>query len=147
MSACCAQPDWWELAQKHAHKLSLLAADSSDAAAGEGALFQSPALEAAPLGAWSAPYVEGPKRPPPRYEHATATIGASLYVVGGNCSKSAGLAALSAQPIKRCACELLPLSWPGSHSTLRYTLLTTESAVAAQAGATWGTCGFCTWTP
>ena len=81
-----AQPDWWALAQRHAHKLSLLAADEAEnEAGGNAAHFQSPALEAAPLGEWSSPFVEGPKRPPPRYEHAVAAIGPNLYVVGGNC--------------------------------------------------------------
>ena len=60
-----AQPDWWALAQRHAHKLSLLAADEAeDEAGGNATSFQSPALEAAPLGEWSSPFVEGPKPPP-----------------------------------------------------------------------------------
>ena len=35
-------------------------------------------------GSWVSPYISSDKRPPPRYEHATALIGSELYVVGGN---------------------------------------------------------------
>ena len=37
-------------------------------------------------GEWVLVDTGGPKRPPPRYEHAVATIGSSMYMVGGNCS-------------------------------------------------------------
>ncbi len=80
-----AQPDWWALAKAHKHKLSLLAAEENGGDSDGGAYFASPALDAAPLGVWSTPFVEGPKRPPPRYEHAAATVGPNLYVLGGNC--------------------------------------------------------------
>lgn len=80
-----AQPDWWALSKAHKHKLALLAAEESVGDQDGGPHFASPALEAAPLAVWSSPYVEGPKRPPPRYEHAVAAIGPDLYVVGGNC--------------------------------------------------------------
>ncbi|EIE23784.1 galactose oxidase [Coccomyxa subellipsoidea C-169] len=79
------QPDWWALAKAHKHKLSLLAAEENGGDSDGGAYFASPALDAAPLGVWSTPFVEGPKRPPPRYEHAAATVGPNLYVLGGNC--------------------------------------------------------------
>lgn len=78
------QPNWWALAKAHQQKLSAMA-ESREADSAEGGYFASPALEAAPLGVWSAPYVEGPKRPPPRYEHASAAIGLQLYIFGGNC--------------------------------------------------------------
>ena len=80
-----AQPDWWALAKAHKHKLSLLAAEENGGDSDGGAYFASPALEAAPVGVWSSPFLEGPKRPPPRYEHAAATVGPNLYVLGGNC--------------------------------------------------------------
>ncbi len=81
------QPNWWGLSKAHQQTLSALA-DNGDAEAAEGVYFASPALEAAPIGVWSAPYVEGPKRPPPRYEHASAVIGSQLYIFGGNCGGS-----------------------------------------------------------
>ena len=81
------QPNWWGLSKAHQQTLSALA-DNGDADAAEGAYFASPTLEAAPVGVWSAPYVEGPKRPPPRYEHASAVIGSQLFVFGGNCGGS-----------------------------------------------------------
>ena len=81
------QPNWWGLSKAHQQTLSALA-DNGDADAAEGAYFASPALDAAPVGVWSAPYTEGPKRPPPRYEHASAVIGSQLFVFGGNCGGS-----------------------------------------------------------
>ncbi len=81
------QPNWWGLSKAHQQTLSALA-DNGDADAADGAYFASPALEAAPVGVWSAPYVEGPKRPPPRYEHASAVVGSQLFVFGGNCGGS-----------------------------------------------------------
>jgi hypothetical protein len=78
------QPNWWALAKAHQRKLNALA-ENGDADAADGGYFVSPALEAAPIGVWSAPYVEGPKRPPPRYEHASAAVGSQLYISGGNC--------------------------------------------------------------
>lgn len=81
------QANWWALAKAHQQKLSALA-ENGDADAADGGYFASPALEAAPIGVWSAPYVEGPKRPPPRYEHASAAIGSQLYIFGGNCGGS-----------------------------------------------------------
>ncbi|KAL4424739.1 hypothetical protein ABPG77_000082 [Micractinium sp. CCAP 211/92] len=35
-------------------------------------------------GSWVSPYISSDKRPPPRYEHATALIGSELFVIGGN---------------------------------------------------------------
>jgi hypothetical protein len=35
-------------------------------------------------GSWVSPYISSDKRPPPRYEHATAIIGSELFIVGGN---------------------------------------------------------------
>lgn len=79
------QPDWWALAKAHKHKLSLLAAEEHAGDPDGSGYFSSPPLEAVPVGVWSAPFVEGPKRPPPRYEHAAAALGPNLYIVGGNC--------------------------------------------------------------
>ncbi len=78
------QPNWWGLSKAHQQKLSALA-ENGDADGADGGYFASPALDAAPVGIWSSPYVEGPKRPPPRYEHASAAVGSQLYVFGGNC--------------------------------------------------------------
>ncbi|CAL8471826.1 g11368 [Coccomyxa elongata] len=79
------QPDWWALAKAHKHRLSLLAAEEHAGDPDGSGYFSSPPLEAVPVGVWSAPFVEGPKRPPPRYEHAAAALGPNLYIVGGNC--------------------------------------------------------------
>ncbi|KAI7839120.1 hypothetical protein COHA_007124 [Chlorella ohadii] len=35
-------------------------------------------------GSWVSPYISSDKRPPPRYEHATALVGSELYIIGGN---------------------------------------------------------------
>lgn len=86
--ADAAQPDWWTLAKAHKHKLTLLAAEENGGDSDGGSYFASPALEATTVGVWSSPFVEGPKRPPPRYEHAAATVGPNLYVLGGNCGAS-----------------------------------------------------------
>ena len=50
-------------------------------------------MQAAAVGAWAAPYVEGARRPPPRYEHAVAELGGHMYVVGGNCGARPAAAA------------------------------------------------------
>lgn len=39
-------------------------------------------------GPWTELTASGNKRPPPRYEHAANVVGRTLYIVGGNCSKS-----------------------------------------------------------
>ena len=35
-------------------------------------------------GSWVSPYISSDKRPPPRYEHATALVGSELFIIGGN---------------------------------------------------------------
>ena len=83
-----AQPDWWaqkEAAGKPAPAEQALPDGATAAAGGLQALMQ-----AAAVGAWAAPYVEGARRPPPRYEHAVAELGGHMYVVGGNCGAPAG---------------------------------------------------------
>lgn len=42
-------------------------------------------------GSWVSPYISSDKRPPPRYEHATALIGNELFVIGGNYGAAAGM--------------------------------------------------------
>lgn len=37
---------------------------------------------------WIDPTAAGSKRPPSRYEHAAQIVGRTLFVIGGNCSKS-----------------------------------------------------------
>lgn len=43
-------------------------------------------------GSWVSPYISSDKRPPPRYEHATALIGSELFVIGGNYGGACGAA-------------------------------------------------------
>ncbi|KAK9814161.1 hypothetical protein WJX72_001384 [[Myrmecia] bisecta] len=80
------QPDWWELSQRRpAEKLSTPKSPAAAAANG-GPSAKQQALQDTPQGeTWFTPRVNGSKRPPPRYEHAVAAIGHSMYVVGGNC--------------------------------------------------------------
>ena len=39
-------------------------------------------------GQWVQPQMRGDRIPVPRYEHACALIGHSMYVVGGNCGEN-----------------------------------------------------------
>ena len=96
------QPKWWGLSKAHQQKLSALA-ENGDADGADGGYFASPALEAAPIGIWSSPYVEGPKRPPPRYEHASAAVGSQLYVFGGNCGGLTACVLCQGMP-QECRC-------------------------------------------
>jgi hypothetical protein len=71
-------------------------------------------------GSWVSPYISSDKRPPPRYEHATAIISSELFIVGGNYGAPAGaglpacweLAAASWLQI--VGCRMLPASAGGS---------------------------------
>ena len=40
------------------------------------------------VGEWTEIRITGTRLPPPRYEHAIAIVNRTLYVIGGNCSKS-----------------------------------------------------------
>lgn len=95
-------PDWW--AQHQASGVGAPTANGTAegapaAAAGEAPPAAPPAPAAAgggrPApksrsvtevvveGSWVSPYISD-RRPPPRYEHATALIGSELFIVGGN---------------------------------------------------------------
>lgn len=99
-------PDWWALHTAAANG-SAEAADSTPpaangvagsqpAAAGSSGTPAAAAAATPPLpktrsvaevvveGSWVSPYISSDKRPPPRYEHATALIGSELFVIGGN---------------------------------------------------------------
>lgn len=107
-------PDWWTPAAAAAWEAQQRAAAEAPAeAAAEGAPAAAPSpAPAAPAaglqtaraslnpvppvknrsvaevvveGSWVSPYIASDRRPPPRYEHATALVGSQLFVVGGNC--------------------------------------------------------------
>ena len=65
-------------------------------------------------GSWVSPYISSDKRPPPRYEHATALVGSELFIIGGNyggCWREAGRhgLGLGVLPVGLCrAGSLLP---------------------------------------
>jgi hypothetical protein len=89
----CTQPDWWALATAAADgngaEPSVAAVPSTAAelaaAANGDAPRKAQSLASVGLeGGWTAPLVEGPRRPHPRYEHAVTVIGTRLFVVGGN---------------------------------------------------------------
>ena len=71
---------------------ALLAADasqevSSTSASGDLGLALKPAYELAALNQWNpVPDTGSQKKPLPRYEHGSAMLGGSLYVIGGNYS-------------------------------------------------------------
>lgn len=92
--------DWWA---QHSSAAAAAAADqpaaangvsegstAEQAAGGEGSAAPPPAIKSRSVaevvveGSWVSPYISSDKRPPPRYEHAAAIIGAELFVVGGN---------------------------------------------------------------
>ena len=106
---CGTQPDWWALSQQESPEPSSESAGAAPAAAPtaaadaaasspaalptqNGHALQTPSSldEAGQPGEWVPIETAGPKRPPPRYEHAVAVIGSSMYMVGGNCSMSPG---------------------------------------------------------
>ncbi|KAI3430306.1 hypothetical protein D9Q98_004902 [Chlorella vulgaris] len=105
-------PDWWpqhQAAGDIANGAAVADSNTDDSAA-NGTAKAAPAGEAAPAaaaapqpppgarlvpksrsvtevvveGSWVSPYISSDKRPPPRYEHATALIGSELFVIGGN---------------------------------------------------------------
>ena len=78
-----AQPDWWALKEAGGTPAPSAPAQQDNPAVVPGSA--QALLQAAAVGAWAAPYVEGARRPPPRYEHAVAELGGHMYVVGGNC--------------------------------------------------------------
>ncbi|KAK9821109.1 hypothetical protein WJX81_006949 [Elliptochloris bilobata] len=77
------QPDWWALKESAGKPPPIETAQQDGAAVASGGA--QALVQAAAVGAWAAPYVEGARRPPPRYEHAVAELGGHMYVVGGNC--------------------------------------------------------------
>lgn len=98
-------PDWWAqhssgaaggADQPAAAANGVGEGGSPTAAGGEGGAVPPPAIKSRSVaevvveGSWVSPYISSDKRPPPRYEHATALIGAELFVVGGNYGARAG---------------------------------------------------------
>lgn len=105
-------PDWWPQHQAAGdiENGAAVADSNTDDSAANGTAKAAPAAEAAPAaaaamqpppgarlvpksrsvtevvveGSWVSPYISSDKRPPPRYEHATALIGSELFVIGGN---------------------------------------------------------------
>ena len=126
-SVCDMQSDWWALSQQDSPEPSdkpAAAAPAAAPAAAADAAASSPAAlpmqnghtlqtplsldEAGQSGEWVPVETTGPKRPPPRYEHAVAVIGSSMYMVGGNCS-------MSPAPSLSSPCRpalLLQAQWP-----------------------------------
>ncbi|KAK9844326.1 hypothetical protein WJX74_000823 [Apatococcus lobatus] len=99
------QPDWWarshEARPQPSSKPPVAATAAAPAPAATATAPSPPAAptenghvpgasssleEAGQPGEWFPVETSGPKRPPPRYEHAVAVIGSSMYMVGGNCS-------------------------------------------------------------
>ena len=75
------QAEWWEILQSPPQPPVVGSVNESAACEGHNALSGSP------MGEWTAVVVEGSKRPPPRYEHAHAVLGNSMYIIGGNCGE------------------------------------------------------------
>ncbi|KAK9868001.1 hypothetical protein WJX84_010049 [Apatococcus fuscideae] len=98
------QPDWWALSQSQeapemSSRQAAAAADGPEPAApaantparvplqnGHATVPPASLLEVGIPGEWALVETGGGKRPPPRYEQAVATVGSSMYMVGGNCS-------------------------------------------------------------
>ena len=97
------QVNWYELSTSPATEAAqpdLLRGTATDALAAAAASTQSQsdgaeAAEQQPaerrslqdsceVGAWTAPTVDGPRRPHARYEHAVAGLGLRMFLVGGN---------------------------------------------------------------
>lgn len=86
------QPDWWTLINQRASTPKGNALGSSSplastpkASAGTPRQSLSQPSSTDDAGQWNSLEPSG-KRPPPRYEHAVASLGSSMFVVGGNCS-------------------------------------------------------------
>lgn len=56
-------------------------------------------------GQWVQPQMRGDRIPVPRYEHACALIGHSMYVVGGNCGEHLWPPGSCSQQICFCCCS------------------------------------------
>ena len=56
-------------------------------------------------GQWGQPQMRGDRIPVPRYEHACALIGHSMYVVGGNCGEHLWPPGFCSQQICICCCS------------------------------------------
>mmetsp|Transcript_3402 Transcript_3402/g.8632 ORF Transcript_3402/g.8632 Transcript_3402/m.8632 type:complete len:629 (+) Transcript_3402:121-2007(+) len=70
------QPDWWSKMDGYTPPPPEPVAPASAATEGLGAL-------SAAVG-WQAPEISGAKKPPPRYEHAIASIENKMFLIGGN---------------------------------------------------------------
>lgn len=87
------QPDWWTLTNQRVSTPDKEAAQpgaipTAEAASAQPARQSNGAAAVDNPGGWSNVEPRG-KKPPPRYEHAVAFLGGSIFVVGGNCSAPA----------------------------------------------------------